>query len=394
MESNKPHHLDTPGAILAALSLSAMGALFYNMLPLYLGIAQDFRQLDTRATGMISGAFFLGYNVVTISAFFWIRKVNWRHVSMFSAPVAAAALYAGSQIESYAVLLGSTMIAGGAFSAIYGVGTTAVGDTSNPSRWYGVKIASEAGLGAILFLILPGTLIANRGFEGLVLGMVIAMVLLIPLTLALPATGDKSGEEEYSQAKGEHSGAHLHIWLALAGTLLFFSGQTTVWAFVERLGTAGGFDSATVGQLLSATLFFAVGGSLTSAALGFRFGNVLPFATGCGIFFIALLLLTQADEFTFYAAGACVVTFSFGMALPFVVARVAELDVGGRYVVLTVPAIGIGAMLGPPIAGALAAEGSLTSILTFSGSTVFLAVVLICLGARNTGALETGPDAG
>lgn len=379
MAQTNPHTLDTPAAILAALVLSAIGALFYNMLPLYLGIAQDFRQLDNRATGFINGAFFLGYNVVTISAFFWIRHVNWRKVFLVAAPVAAIALYAGTLIEQYAVLLLATAIAGGAFAAIYGIGTTAVGDTPNPSRWYGVKIAGEAGVGAILFLILPGTLIANRGFEGLVLGMILAMAILLPFALGLPANAGKDDADEFKQGETDPiKPAHLGIWLALAGTLLFFSGQTTVWAFVERLGSASGFEAATVGQLLSATLFFAVGGSLTSATLGYRFGNVIPFAGGCCIFFCALLLLTQSSDFMFYAAGACTVTYSFGMALPFVVARVAELDLEGNYVVLTVPAIGIGAMLGPSIAGALASGDSLMPILIFSGVAVLLAMLLVC----------------
>jgi predicted MFS family arabinose efflux permease len=76
------------------------------------------------------------------------------------------------------------------------------------------------------------------------------------------------------------------------------------------------------------------------------------------------------------------VTYSFGMALPYAVARVAELDSDGRYVVLTVPAIGIGAMLGPSIAGMLTSDDNLTPILWFGACAVLLATVLV-LGARN-----------
>jgi predicted MFS family arabinose efflux permease len=355
------------------------------MLPLYLGLAQDFKQLDTSATGMISGAFFLGYNIVTLSAFFWIRKVNWRHISLLAAPFAAVALYAGALTNNYTHFLVATVVAGGALAAIYGIGTTAIGDTSNASRWYGVKIAAEAALGAVLFLVLPGTLIADRGFEGLVLGMIIAMVVLAPLAWRLPARGVKTGIADLELPgpdSAPSAGSNTGIWLSLAGTLLFFAGQTTVWAFVERLGVAGGFPAQTVGNLLSITLLFAVAGSLTCAALGARFGNSWPFAAGCGIYFCALALLSRADQFAFYAAGACMVTYSFGMALPYAVARVAELDSDGRYVVLTVPAIGIGAMLGPSIAGMLTSDDNLTPILWFGGCAVALATLLV-LGARN-----------
>jgi hypothetical protein len=67
------------------------------------------------------------------------------------------------------------------------------------------------------------------------------------------------------------------------------------------------------------------------------------------------------------------------MGLPFAIARVAELDLEGRYVVLSVPAVGIGAMLGPSIAGALASAESLTPILVFSAVVMLGAIILICL---------------
>ena len=376
--------LDKPTAILAALVLSAIGALFYNVLPLFLGFAQDDRQLNLTQTGLISGAFFLGYNLVTISAFFWIRRISWRRAFLVTLPLGAIALYAGVLIESYVGLLLSTTIAGGAFAAIYGIGTTAVGDTPNPSRWYGVKIAGEAGLGVILFLVLPGTLIAWRGFEGLVIGMILAALVLAPLALGLPHGTANEDEDVLAHESGTmHRGRHLAIWMALGGTLLFFAGQTTIWAFVERLGSAGGFDASSVGVLLSISLVCAVAGSLVCAWMGDRWGNVLPFGITCVIFLASLLLLARSADFSFYAVGACVVTFSFGMGLPFAVARVAELDLEGRYVVLSVPAVGIGAMLGPSLAGALASTESLVPILTFSASVMAGAIILICLlGAR------------
>ena len=59
--------------ITSALVLSGIGALYYNMLPLYFGMAQDSRQLTNSQIGAMGFAFFLGYNLLMISAFFWIR---------------------------------------------------------------------------------------------------------------------------------------------------------------------------------------------------------------------------------------------------------------------------------------------------------------------------------
>ena len=188
--------MDAATVITAAIIASAIGALFYNLLPLYLGSAQDYRGLDNRSIGFLSAAFFLGYNVVTISAFFWIRRISWGLITAVSMPVAALSLYAGTVVESYAILLVSVAIAGGAFAAIYGLGTTILGDTSNPGRWYGIKIAAEALTGAVLLLILPATAIARWGFDGAVFGMIIFMILLSPFLFWIPARGSKGPESE------------------------------------------------------------------------------------------------------------------------------------------------------------------------------------------------------
>ena len=74
-----------------------------------------------------------------------------------SAPLAAVGLYGGTLSDSYVLLLLATAVAGGAFAAMYRIGTTILGDTSNPARWYGVKIAAEAFPGPVLLLVLPST---------------------------------------------------------------------------------------------------------------------------------------------------------------------------------------------------------------------------------------------
>ena len=60
---------------------------------------------------------------------------------------------------------------------------------------------------------------------------------------------------------------------------------------------------------------------------------------------------------------------------------IADLDIDGRYIVLTVPAIGIGAMTGPGIAGVLSQSGDFGSLLAFVGITVVVSAVLIAVSA-------------
>lgn len=388
-EAVEKNAMDAATVVTAAIIASAIGALFYNVLPLYLGSAQDYRGLDNRAIGFLTSAFFFGYNVVTISAFFWIRRLGWGLIVAIATPLAALSLYAGTLFHSYTVLLVSVAIAGGAFAAIYGVGTTILGDTSNPARWYGLKIAAEALIGALLLLVLPSTAIARWGFDGTVFGIIIAMVFLSPFLFWTPAQGAKSRDSEVLPIDVPEPAAvgqplqTPYIWGAILATLVFFAGASAIWAFIERLGAEGGHDSAAVGMLLSVTLVFAVIGSILAAVLGGRLGNVKPFIAGGAAFLVALAFLSESQAFTMYAIGACAVTFAIGFMLPIAITEIAELDVDGRYVVLSVPAIGIGAMTGPGVAGMLTQSGNYAPLLVFGAATIIVASVLITVAAAH-----------
>jgi predicted MFS family arabinose efflux permease len=381
--------MDASTVILSAIVASAIGALFYNMLPLYLGTAQDSKGLENSAIGFISTAFFFGYNVVTISAFYWIRKWSWRVITLVSTPIAGLGLYASTLTSSYTALLAATAVAGGAFAAIYGVGTTILSDTSNPARWYGLKIAAEAITGAVLLLVLPGTLIASHGFDGMVVGILLSMALLSPLLFLLPARGIKTHEQELQEYQEldeqPESLNHWAIWSALFATLVFFTGISAVWAFLERLGKNAGFEANAIGILLAVTLGCATLGSLAAAGIGKHFGNTRPFILSLITSLAALLLLGDASSFAIYAAGACLFAASFGAGVPFAIAEVAELDVDGRYVVLTVPAIGVGAMAGPGLAGVLYSGDSATLILTLVALAMLVAGGLMWYAERRKG---------
>ena len=379
--------MDAGRVIVAAIVASVIGALLYNVLPLYLGAAQDYRGLDNRAIGFLASAFFLGFSVVTISEFFWIRRLNWRWVVAVAVPIGALSLYLGTLFDSYAILLLSVTVAGGAFAATYGVGTTILGDTSSPPRWYGIKIAGEGLVGALLLLVLPVIAVARWGFDGAVFGIIAGIVLLSPFLFWTPAHGGKGHEPGAPRigapepAGNDSPEQTPYIWGPIIALLIFFAGVTAFWGFLERIGAGGGHDADAVGVLLSVTLVFSMAGSLLASTVGGRFGNVKPFIAAGAAFLAGLAVLSGAQQFSLYAAGACTITFSIGFMLPVAVSEIAELDVDGRYIVLSVPAIGIGSMIGPGIVGMLTQAGSFTPLLAFCAVVVVIACILIAAAA-------------
>jgi predicted MFS family arabinose efflux permease len=296
-------------------------------------------------------------------------------------------LYASTLTDSYYAMLVATAVSGGAFAAIYGIGTTILSDTSNPARWFGLKIAAEASSGAILLLILPGTAIASYGFDGMILGMLLAILFLSPLLFLLPARGIKTHEQEVQEYRlmdqQPESINHWAIWSALIATLVFFSGVSAVWAFMERLGNSGGFDPGSIGILLAVALGFATLGSLAAAGIGKHYGNVHPFLLSLVVMAAGLAFLVDSSSMTIYSVGCCLFALAFGAGLPFAVAEIAELDVDGRYVILSVPAIGMGAMVGPGTAGLLYTGDSALLVLSLVALTMMIAAALMWNAHRN-----------
>jgi len=378
---------DSLKRIIPALAISAIGALFYNILPLYVGAAQDGLNLSSSEVGLLPAAFFAGYNLATIGAFFWIRRWNWRLATAVWLPIAILGLLGSIFIPGRWGLFLSTAISGGGFAAVYGIGTTILADTSNPARWYGVKIAVEAVPGAALLFILPSTLVANYGFAGVVYALVGVSLLLVLFLPTLPASGSIESDADTQTGISVSSNPPAHrfsIWLALLGTLLFFSAASGLWAFIERMGSTLAFDANAIGMLLSLTLVFATLGSLTTAWLGKRLGNVKPFIISALLMIMASVALYGTPSFNLYSVGAALLTFGIGMGLPFAIAEVADLDADGRYIILSVPAIGSGAMIGPAVAGALAADGSFNGVLIVGALVIVAAMVSVGSGRALT----------
>ena len=378
MNNVSSNPMDRKLVILSAVVLSALGALFYNLLPMFLGVAQDYRELDNKSIGLLSSLFFAGYTLTTSTAFFWIRRINWRAVTLLSLIVGTLALLLAGWSKSNGLLMFCIFVAGGAFSTVYGIGATALGDTSNPARWYGLKISAEAMLGAVLLFVLPGTLIASHGFMGMMAGMALAVLLLAPALSWLPGAG-YTNQDSGSEQTVLPSQFRLPVWIGLFAVTAFIFSATMIWAFVERLASTAGFEPVLVGKILSLTLVFAMLGSFAAVVLGDRFGSGKPFSAAILIFLTAVVWLWGTTTVTSYAIGACLLTLAIGLGITYVITIVADLDDDGRYVVLTVPAIGIGVMTAPAIGGFLTETRGFTAIFVVGVVTVLLSLLAAIL---------------
>jgi len=372
--------------IIPALAASGVGAMFYNILPLYIGAAQDAYSLTSFQAGTLGTAFFAGYNLATISAFFWIQRINWRVATLFWLIITFIGLIAGLFATSFQTLLLTVLISGMGFAALYGMGTRVLADTSDPSRWYGVKVGVEVMPGAVLLIVLPTTLLPSMGISGVIWGMIGMSVLLSFALITMPEDGaapsDEASISQQATASSEapFQGRSWPVWIALACTCIYFAAASAIWSFLERMGTSGGLSTAEIGNVLALTFLFATLGSFLTGWLGSRFQNINPFLISVLILIASLVLLADFAGPGQYATAACIFSFAFGMGVPFAVAEVARRDPDGRFVILSVPAIGVGAMIGPAVGGLLISDTNATVLCITVSATMLLTGLLVRLG--------------
>ena len=379
-ENTGSNPFDRMPVILAAIALSAIGALLYNILPLFIGVAQDYKSLDAASAGLLGSAFYAGFTASTISAFFWLNKLSWRTVSFAAFGVALIALLLITGAGTYATTLVWTAVAGAAFSIIYGIGTSILAETSQPARWYGAKIATEAAFGALLLYLLPFA-VRRWEFDGLIAGVIVALLLVLPLLLGAP---QGRGDVTESDDSGLEPVGDRGIWISLIAVFLFMTAATMIWAFLERVANTGGYGMETASRVLSFTLLTAVVGSLFVAWFGDRFGLRTPLGFAVALFVMAAFLLGMPGSLPLFAAGACLLTFAIGMGLPLTVSIVAALDISGRHIVLTVPAIGFAIMVAPAVGGWLIESAGYTVLLYSSCAIVVMALVAAIVATART----------
>lgn len=79
----------------------------------------------------------------------------------------------------------------------------------------------------------------------------------------------------------------------------------------------------------------------------------------------------------YYAICLSLLLTGRGVAVSMLYARVADTDPNGRHTALSIPAIGIGSIIGPPMAGFLFANGSIPTLQCMSVGAAILSAVLM-----------------
>ena len=367
--------------LIGAVMASTVGVLFYNVMPIYLGYLMEAKSLNYDQIGYMASAFFLAFSIPSATAYFWIRNIKPRTISYISIIFVAVFLFISSYTNSYTYLIVEILVVGSFSGILATLAMTVIGNYKNSTRWYGFKSASESAAGTLLLFVLPSTLIMSYGFNGVVYGMLIFMLLSIPIVSLISNEPLAESDEDTMIDTSIKDIPSIFVWMALLAIFFNYITGSAIWAFAERIADIKEFDSTLVANALGLTLAFAIIGPLISSSISNKYGLKIPFIITSLLMLIGAYGLTAASTLSSYAIFACIQMLGWGGALPFLYSLVSNSDPNGRYIALAIPALGLGSVAGPALAGNLIGESS--SMLMLQVLVIVCMTISIVLGLRS-----------
>jgi predicted MFS family arabinose efflux permease len=370
--------------------MSTAGAIVYLISPVLVGSAMDSMGLSSDQAGLLIASYFAGYTLITISAVLWLPRVNMRTTAWVFSLVFVAGLLGAAKQTSLSGSIIAMFISGTGAGMLYGISITIVGQSDDPDRYFGFALASQLLLGSVMLFAGPAWIGPNWGYTG-ILTATAAFVALMSVAISWAPIAIAKGPVSPS---GEPLQVPTSLVLvSIVAVLIWFMGYSGIYAFVERIGVDSGLSGQQIGLVLSLTIITGMIGALGAASLGDRYGKIKPHIAGAVGAVITILLLNSQTNLASYSLAIIFLTLSLNFWLAYMLGAVAAIDTSGRFAVLTTAALGVGATIGPAIAGGLI-NGSIFLPMFIFAAAAIIAGLLVIVGVlqRVTTRLTELPD--
>lgn len=365
--------------MLLSCLLYPLGPAALILMPMIVGGLIDSYGFSEQQAGNIAALEGLGLVFASILAAAWIRRASWVKALAVSFAAYAVLNILSANIQDYLPLLVLRCLTGLAGGSVFAVTVAALGDDREPDRAFGLAQAVQGVMMLGGFLAAPW-LVQRWGVSAMYYMLAGASLLMMPTLSRFPPAGRVRVAAAAGDAlRTSHTGL---IWMGLVASVMFFVNVFGFWAFVERVGQAGGLPAQTIALALGTSQVMAIVGALAAAWASDRHGRYLPLL----IVFIgqAAALFAVLGDFGaaafFVSTGLFQALFIVGVS--YQMGAVAKLDIHGRYLVTMTAAQGLGGALGPALAATLIREGGdysrimpMAALLCLFSTLMFLFIV-------------------
>ena len=352
--------------VASAVSMASTGAIVFLLLPLLVGQMIEDLGLDSAEAGQTASVFFASYFLSSASAFLWVHKIQIKNAAIIAYGLMIAGLFGASILPFTMLLIAGLAIAGLGSGMLYAVGVSILGAGENEARNFGVMLAGQQMLAALLFLSIPVMVAPEWGLQGSLLSIALAALLLSFtvrwLSPGLAIRGD-------SQIVLIASKPELSTLLAM---LIHFTALSALWAFVERIGTDSSLQHDFIGNALAFSMLGGLIGAAAASVQGNKYGSPGPIWLSAILFVIVNAAFYGPISGITFVITTFLLSLAWNYSLAYQMTVISQVDVGNRFTVLIPAAQSAGAMIGPALGGVLMLAGS-SSMLLVSGFGVLVA---------------------
>ncbi len=368
-------------AYVAIAAFLTVNNLVYNTLPIILGGLATQRGFDESEIGFLGSAFLAGQMITNITGPLWVGRVNWKITVSLAMLTFAVAMSLSTHV-GFSMIAVSYAIAGGMTGIALACMFCLISNMNNPVRAYSLALISQCVIAGVLVIILQSFVLPLYGLEGLSY-LIAALILIatvfagwIPKNLKTQLEGIKKADNEDNK-EGSTSKINFSLWafLGLIGIIIYYTGQTGVWAFVERIGTSRGFDPDFIGVVAAGSLILSGLGAWAADLTGNKLGNFKPLVIGIMVFIIAMIILVATADKYLYFLAIIIYSAAWNYMTPFQLLVVRHADESGTYAAMIPAFQSIGSSLGPVGVGMLIVDGGGYT----NAYLIAIAMALICL---------------
>ncbi len=260
-------------------------------------------------------------------------------------------------VHAYGPLVATRLVSGWGEGLAGAVAYSLMGRSSLPTRMVATYAGGQALIGVVGMAALPGLTqrFGPAAFYGPITVLVLLSLLAVrPAANATPRPAAMRGTVRRGSAAAGPAAV-------LAGLFAHFTGMTTVWAFLQKIGADHGLAGTVVALALSMSAVAALAGSAAASLLARRLG-VLPSLLIGAVLVLACAAGLLARSPAVFIGATCLLSFTWAAQYPFMFRRLAERDVQGRWAALTPVATASALSVGPALGGVLLQRGGLASV--------------------------------
>lgn len=360
-----------PLELCALIFIVCTGFSSQMVMPLWIGAIIDDLALTADAAGSVASTEFAAVAIVSLGVAVLVHRLNARLTVVIGLALLFAGNFLAAYAESVALLTLFRVITGIGKGLVVAIVFSLAAGTAHPTRAFALLNATYAVFSTVFYLMAP-FFIEMGGAKGAFLMMAGVAVVGAFFLFWFPNCSMAASEVRNLKIRE----IPLFGFLALAALIILWTGQASIWTFVERLGTRLDLSVTEIGGVLSVAAFLTIGGPTLARIIDIRFGHTRPIVVAVLMMIAVVLALIYLPYAAVYATMVPLFLILSLFTVPYVMGILSVADPAGRLAAASSAAMTAGGSLGALVGGwtirGLGYEG-----LAFTAVGHFLVVIAI-----------------